>query len=128
MVADAKIGEKIKIVVLREGEIKTLYAELKEYSEKELITPISVPVSPHWLGIKVKKKGNKGLVIVDVEEYSPAYRSKLRKGDVILEVNKEIVKDWEDYKEMSKKLKDEKHIIFYIKRGKRNLYVGVSNY
>jgi S1-C subfamily serine protease len=128
MVADAKIGKKVKLVVLRKGKAKSLFAELKEYPKKELVTPISVPVSPHWLGIKVKKKGNKGLVIVDIEEYSPAYRSKLRKDDVILAVNNEIVKDWEDYKEISKKLKNEKHITFYIRRGKRNLYVGIRNY
>jgi S1-C subfamily serine protease len=128
MVADTKIGEKVRIVVLRKGETKTLYASLKEYPQKELVTPISVPVSAHWLGIKVKKKGNEGLIVVDIEEYSPGYRSKLMKGDVILEVNGEIVKDWKDYKEIAKKLKDEKQVMFYVKRGKKNLYVGIRNY
>ncbi len=128
MVADARVGKKVKLVVLRKGKEKTLLAELKEYPEKELVTPTRVPVSAHWLGIKVKKKGNEGLVVVGIEEYSPAYRSRLRKGDIILEVSGETVKDWEDYKEISKKLKDKKHIVFYVKRGKKNLYVGIINY
>jgi len=128
MVADARIGKKVKLVVLRKGKEKTLLAELKEYPGKELVTPTSVPVSAHWLGIKVKKKGNEGLVVVGIEEYSPAYKSRLRKGDIILEVNGEAVKDWEDYKEISKKLKDKKHIVFYVKRGKKNLYVGIISY
>jgi len=128
MVADARIGKKVKLVVLRKGKEKTLLAELKEYPEKELVTPTSVPVSAHWLGIKVKKKGNEGLVVVGIEQYSPAEKSRLRKGDVILEVNDKTVKDWEDYKEISKKMKDEKLITFYIKRGMKNMYVAVRNY
>ena len=128
IVANARIGKRVEIVVLRDGETKNLIAELEEYPEKELVTPVKVPVSAHWLGIKVKKKAGEGLVVVAIEEYSPAYRSNLRRGDVILEVNGEVVKDWEDYKEIAKKLKDEKRITLYVKRGKRNLYVGIMNY
>ena len=127
-VAEAKIGKKTEIGVLRKGEKILLTAELREYEDKELVTPIKVPTSAHWLGINVKEKKKEGLLVVDIEEYSPAYQSKLRKGDIILEVNGEVVKDWEDYKKISRKLKDEKQIVFYIKRGGNNLYVGVENF
>lgn len=128
IVADAKIGKKVRLVVLRKGEVKTLFADLKEYPQKELVTPISVPVSSHWLGIKVKQKGNEGVMVVGVEEYSPGYRSTIRKGDIILEVNDTMVKDWKDYKEIAKKLQNEKRITFYIKRKEKNLFIGVLNY
>ncbi len=127
-VAEAEIGKKTEIGVLRKGEKLLLTAELREYEDKDLVTPIKVPTSAHWLGINVKEKKKEGLLVVDIEEYSPAYQSKLRKGDIILEVNGEVVKDWEDYKKISRKLKDEKHIVFYIKRGGNNRYVGVENY
>ena len=128
LVANTKIGETVSIVVLRKGKEKTLSAALEEYPDKELVTPVSVPVSSHWLGIKVKKKGNDGLVVVGIEEYSPAYQSRLQRGDVILEVNNTEVKDWNDYKKISKDLKNEKHITFYVKRGKKNIFVGILHH
>ncbi len=128
LVARTPIGETVDIVVLRKGKEKKLSAKLEEYPAKDLVTPVSIAVSSHWLGIRVKKKGSEELMVVGIEEYSPAYQSKLQRGDIILEVNHTPVKDWKDFKEISKALEAKKHITLYVKRGKENLFVGISNY
>lgn len=128
MVAETRIGETVNIRIKRGQEMKTLQADLVEYPHPDLVTPVSVAVSTHWLGIRVRRTGQEGLQVTRIEPYSPAFQSKLQKGDMILEVNNILVRDWEDYKTVSKSLEKEKHITFYVKRGNSNLYIGIINH
>lgn len=128
MVADTKIGKDVAIIVLRNGEEKILHATLKENPEDKIAGNINLPISSNWLGVKVSKEENQEVVVIGIEAYSAAEKSNLLRGDIILEINNELIKDWEDYKEISKKLKEEKYVVFYVKRGKKNLYVGIKNF
>ena len=126
IVADSRIGQETDMEIIRDGKVMILHPVLREFPENDLLTPSSIPRTSNWLGIKVKEKGTQGVVIVGIEGYSQAESSDLRKGDVILEVEGEPVKDWNDYKAITKKYEDKDNVLFYLKRGKENLYIGVG--
>lgn len=126
-VADSTPGVPVRISAIRAGEPLVLDVVPEEYPRRELISSISVPRSSHWLGIQVRGDGKRALEIIAIEPYTPADRSDLRKGDVILEINGEPVADWNDYKEAAKRLRDARHILFYVQRGSLNLFAGVNS-
>ena len=114
LVGRAPIGKKVKVVVLRDKrdvaldiEIAQRPEELKEYAEAELgnwrgleAQELTPAVSQKY---KVTEKG--GIVVTNVEPGSPADEAGLRRGDVILEINKKPVKNMKDYDDAVKSAK-----------------------
>ncbi len=114
LVGRAPIGKKVKVVVLRDKketaldiEIAQRPEELKEYAEAEL---------GNWRGLeaqeltpatsqkyKVTEKG--GVVVTNIEPGSPADEAGLKRGDVILEINKKPIKNMKDYDDAVKSAK-----------------------
>lgn len=85
-----RIGDKVKLDVLREGKTKRFKIKLKEgstgASAKRLLGKLE--------GAKLSNSpsGN-GVVVSELMPGSPAARSGLRPGDVILEVNRQRIND-----------------------------------
>jgi S1-C subfamily serine protease len=71
-------------------------------------------------------RGQKGVVVVDVEAGSPADEAELREGDIITEVYSHEVKSIGDFNTVSKKLQERKDpIAFLVKRGRNTTFVTV---
>ena len=81
-----------------------------------------------WLGLKVeslngdfvqkyKIDADKGVVITQIQEDTPAANSNLSIGDVIIEINQQPINDVADYKEIISQLKknNAEIILFYVK-------------
>ncbi|MDD5072533.1 MAG: Do family serine endopeptidase [Candidatus Omnitrophica bacterium] len=113
LVGRAPIGKKVKVVVLRDKrdvaldiEIAQRPEELKEYAEAEL---------GNWRGLEAQeltpassqkyKVSEKGVVVTNVEPGSPSDEAGLRRGDVILEINKKPIKNIKDYDDAVKSVK-----------------------
>lgn len=107
-VADIPPGTTVNIKVLRKGgEEKILKVKIAELESEE--EPKAAPQTSKDLGFDVQEmtprlarrygyKTDEGLIIVEIEQSSEAYRKGIRRGDIILEVNQEkmqSVKDWE---------------------------------
>ncbi|MGQ0564185.1 MAG: Do family serine endopeptidase [Gemmobacter sp.] len=108
-VADAPVGEAVRVIVMREGKSVTLAVTLgrREEAEGEPVataaTPAPTPEAGEVLGISVtpltaevaKELGvpedTKGLAITQVDELSEAYAKGLRVGDVITEAGQQAV-------------------------------------
>lgn len=129
-----KVGQKIQIVILRDGkrvEIPVTTAEMPSEPEKR------APVRPEmkgWFGLKVasvtteiaKQLGLtkvEGVVIEGVEPGSAAQMAGLRRGDVILEVNRQTIKDENDYVQVLEKANPKEGVLLLINRRGSAFYV-----
>jgi serine protease Do len=72
------------------------------------------------------RTGTGGIVVVDVQDGSPAGQGGIQPRDIILEVNKMKMSSMNDYvREVSKK-NTMKSILLLIKRGKATFFVSLS--
>ncbi len=92
------VGEQVVFDILRGGQSKkittTVTAEKEEVSSPQAINKRLEGVIISELGSDHRYFGKvEGIHVVDVQRGSPAWRSGLRKGDVITSVNRQTVKD-----------------------------------
>ena len=130
-----KIGQKVLLVVIREG--------------KRLEVPVTTALMPsegvqkpsqpekEWFGLRVTtltsdiakqlgltKAG--GVVIESVEAGSAGQEAGLRKGDVILEVDRQKIENEDDYQKAMEKLKPGEGALFLVNRGGSMFFVPVK--
>ena len=67
-----------------------------------------------------------GVVVSSVETGSPAESAGLQRGDVIQEINHEVVKSLEDYQKSSSKVKKDEMVVLLLSRQGNNLFVAVN--
>jgi serine protease Do len=138
-VAQAGVGAEVKVEVLRDGDMKTLEVKLGERP-----TPEARAERPRtegeWLGITVDDVGgsqgrrvapeglDQGVVIVRVDENSPAADAGMRVGDIVEEVDGKEVKSLEDYEKAIEEVKDhgDKPVLFLLRREGLSRYVAVK--
>jgi serine protease Do len=140
MVAKTPIGATVPIVVWRDGKKKNLKITIAERPEDAVVAAVQPTSSGSWLGLHVDNadsrevrrqfnipRGQKGVIVLEVEPGSPADEAKIRAGDVITEVYSIRVDDLDGYLEVAEKLKDrEAPIAFLVKRGRSTTYVPVK--
>lgn len=105
IVGKSEVGRKVKMKVVRDKKEAVLDLEIAERPQnlQESSVSESGEVSGAWRGLKVEDK--KGAVIVDIEPNSPADEAGLIPGEVILEINKQPVKNIADYEKLTQGLK-----------------------
>ncbi|BDG06626.1 trypsin-like peptidase domain-containing protein [Anaeromyxobacter oryzae] len=69
--------------------------------------------------------GDEGVAVVDVVDGGPADRAGIRKGDLILEVNRRPVKKPDDVRAAVGKLKDGDMVLLRVRRGDQAVFVAV---
>lgn len=67
-----------------------------------------------------------GVVITSVRNGGSAWEAGFRPGDVILEIDRKPVGSEEDYRKIVSKAKKGKRLLFLVKKGKGNLYIGYA--
>lgn len=110
-------GRTIKLGVLRDGKIEELSVTLQNSdqgkTEAESLTPA--------LKGAILNSNEKGVIIEDVKANSLAARSGLKKGDIILNINREPVKNISDIRKI---IESKPNILaFHILRNGSNLYL-----
>jgi serine protease Do len=138
MVGNTPVGTEVPMTVVREGKQQNMKITLTE-RPTEPIVAATPQRSDSWLGIQVDdmgssevrerfriERGEKGVVVVQVEDGSPAYDADIREGDVITEIYSQPVRNLKEYMEISEKLKDRTDpIAFLVKRRGTSTYVPV---
>ena len=130
-----QIGQKILLEVIREGkrvEIPVITAQMPSMPTERK------PTGPgkEWFGLRVttvtpdiaKQLGlakAEGVVIEGVEMGSPAQGAGLQKGDVILEVNRQRIKDESDYRNAMEKTKPEQGALFLVSREGSTFFISL---
>ena len=121
-----RVGTKIDIEIVRNGKVKLLHAKIAETKSKTIAgEKLSEKLAGAHLSLtEIGQRGGlaKQVIIVSkLEPGSPAATAGLRKGDIILSVNKRPV---ENFEEMEKAIVAEpRGVLLNIQRGNRGLFI-----
>jgi len=136
LVAQTPIGRKAEIIIIRGGEKlnkKVTIEELKEaktYAASDAGSEEGLGMEVNTLTAAMARAYNMtdktGVVVTRVAPGSPADAAGLREGDLILEVNREPVRDLENYSNALKKRKSGSKILLLVKRGNYSQFVIIT--
>ncbi len=133
-VAKLAPGAKLKLTIIRDGKEKEFTLELAERPGKELAKEEAAEASEK-LGITVSEltdelaqkfdyKGETGVVVTQVEEGSPAEDAQIVAGTLIIEVNRQKVKDVDEFWAAVKK--GGNSLLFYVRQADISRYIVVK--
>jgi serine protease Do len=135
-VAETPVGTKAELKVVREGETKTITAEIAELKDKDVSAETAQ--APPRLGLHVDKitpqiaerlgiaPDTKGVVVTGVDSGSPADEAEIRAGDVIREVDRKPVPSPEAFDKAVAARKAAKPLLLLIQRGDATLFITVT--
>jgi serine protease Do len=147
-VADADVGSKAALKILREAKERQIDVTLIEYPEEQLAAAaanLPVPAAERWLGMAVHGlndphsprvqelkerfdiKQSTGALVTDVGPGSPADAARLRPGDVIVEIGDMEIAGIDEYLAAVDRLRDAHDpVTLMIRRGDLTSYVTVD--
>jgi len=127
---------QVKIDLLRNGEEKTVSFEVgtmpegeqksvapEEKSDWGMNVQELTPQLAQQLGLE---PGTSGVVITGVEDGSPAADAGLRPGDLITEVNRQAIKNMNDYQQALQKVKKGENLLLLVRRAAGSFYTVLT--
>ena len=96
-----RVGDAVRLSVVRDGEITTIELEVGESGKVALSAGSQIPqlegvvLGPLTPSSPLYGEAE-GVLVIEVEVDTPAWNAGLREGDVIIEVNRREVKDTDD--------------------------------
>jgi len=120
-----RVGEKVKLEILREGKRQSLVAEVEQPKSAQTT---GKNINPQLEGAVFTDitQGNPlygqiaGVLVADVGAGSPAWRAGLRKGDVIVSANRRTIKSLDDLQRI---VKGSRTLLLNIQRGDMALFL-----
>lgn len=134
ILANTTIGKEVIVKVLREGkdiELKVTIAKLKEPEKlaEEVLDKLGLKVQTltpeitNFLGIRDVE----GVIVTQIEEGGTAFRAEIRRGDIIVEINRRYpIKNVEDFKRALQGIKEGENVVFLIRRPEGYLYIALK--
>jgi serine protease Do len=129
LVASTPPGTPVRVKVLRDRQEQLIALEISELKDAE---PRPEPAGSRFgltldvlskdLARQFNLKSEEGVVITSVESGSPAARDGLRKGDVILEVERATVSNLDAFKNVVSNLDPSDDVLLLILREDRSFY------
>ena len=130
LVAETQPDASVTIQVLRDGDeeqVKVRIAEMPK--DLEALASSDEARGKHALtGITVKpfSSGEKGVEVTDVKAGSAASRAGIREGDIIREINRQVVRDIEDFQRLTKKLDADDRVLLLLQRGRTTVFLSIT--
>ena len=135
IVARTSVDKKVRVKLLRDkkevtltvavGELKeeVVVASAKEKGEFGFTVQTITPQIAESLGLERAE----GVVITAVEPDSPGGEAGLRRGDVILEIDRKPVRNLADYRKALGESKKGKGSLFLVRRGESTLFLALKS-
>ena len=145
IVAQTAVGKDVKVKVVRDGKSKTIKVKIGEQpKDVASIGEESRGVqgggdNKALVGLEVRNLNaeiaerlglppdSKGVVVTDMDPSSKAAEAGLRVGDIINEINREPVKNVEDFKRIVAKLGKDDDPLLLVKRGEGKFFLVVKS-
>lgn len=118
-------GGKKKSIKVKIGELKEqaeAKAEIEEKSDLGMTVEKITPELVRQFGLSERS----GLVVVHVENNSPAERAGIRQGDIFVEIDQEPIKELSKYREKLQEYEKGDTILFLVKRKGTTLYLTLK--
>jgi serine protease Do len=136
LVARTPVGKSVKVKVIRDKSPQHFEIKIAELKEEEVAQASTGTVER--LGLTVQTltpdlaenlgldRALKGVVVSQVDPDGPGAEAGIRRGDVILEVNRQPVKDADAYRKALKDAGDGKSVLFLVRRGDNTIFLAVK--
>ena len=133
MVGRTRPGNKVPLIVIRNGKEQTLTVQLQELPEEtKLQQAIAEPPTRNRLGLIVtelpaeqRQQGESGVLVKDVKE-GPAASAGIRPGDIITRINNAEVADPAQFAELVGQLPTGRPVPVLIKRDNGALFLALT--
>ena len=140
MVGEGKPGQKVSVIVIRDGQNKTLEAtlgEAKPQKEQEQESVNKEPLPSETIGISVQNltsdiaeqlgfEGLSGVIISQVDRGSAADQQGLSAGTLIMEVNQKKIKNVSEFNAEIKKVKKGGNILLLVQDDNGRRFVALT--
>jgi serine protease Do len=139
MVAYLPVGTDVDVVIIRDGKEKTVKVTLEEMTEEAAVAEsgkepeqlkgdlgLTVQNLTPEMAEKMNLNSTKGVVISAIEPASPAAEAGLRRGDVILEVDRKVIEDVDSLSGILEASKEKGSMLFLVNRGGRTIFIAVK--
>ncbi|HEY7167147.1 MAG TPA: DegQ family serine endoprotease [Candidatus Binatia bacterium] len=134
VVARTPVDKKVRMKVLRDKKEMVLNVSVGELKEEEVVA--SVPEKGE-LGMTVQRvtpqiaeslglEKAEGVVVTDVEGGSAADESGIRRGDVILQIDRKPIRSVEEYRKSIAGIRKGKGVLFLVRRGESTLFLALK--
>jgi serine protease Do len=135
LVARTDVGDTVDVDLLRDKKQISATVKIGEMKDREVVA--SAPQKGK-LGLTVQnitpqlaeglglKRAN-GVVITSVQPQSTASEAGLRRGDVILEVNRKQIANVDSFQTTVNEAKPDTNMLFLVRRGDNNLFLALKS-
>jgi len=135
IVARTPVGKKVKVKVVREGKELVLSVAIGELKEEEVVASVEKEEN---LGLTVQRvtpqiaeslglDRAEGAVVTSVEPGGPGDEAGLRRGDVILEIDRNRIRDLRDFRNEIAKIEKGKGLLLLVRRGETTLFIALKS-
>ncbi|SDU35760.1 Do family serine endopeptidase [Desulfobacula phenolica] len=133
-IAASSVGETVKVKLIRDGKEKMIKVKLGKRPEQD---PDKAKIMDEYdsFGFSLKQMDSdmakklgypediKGLVVTDIESGSQASKTSVRRGDLLMEVNRYKIDTIEDYTQYLKKIATGRTVHLLFRRGNSHVFV-----
>jgi serine protease Do len=135
IVASTEVGRIVPVEVIRNRKRIILKVKVDRLEEEDVKEPI--PEKGSNIGMVVEEISSQTalrygvtdksrLIVVQVEDDSPAYEAGIRRGDIILEMDREPINNLKEYMEKMGQYKKGDTVLFLIRREGTTLYLALK--
>src|SRR5581483_1265265 len=136
LVARSPVGDKAEVVVLRNGKEQNYTIKLGELTDQQAKAEHDTESNDSW-GMSVAslsseaahrlqlERGQKGVVVTEVDPDSPAAASNIQPGDIIEEVNRQPVNSVEEFQKAVTAAKEKETLLLLVRRGNASTFFAL---
>lgn len=135
-VADAPVGQALSVKVWRDKAWKTLSIKIGDMSQfDQEASAVGAEKARVKLGLAVRalseaegkeRKASSGVLVVEVQQGSPAEDAGVQPGDVVTELDRARVSSPDEFTRLAKKLKSGEEAIIRVNRAGKNLFLTLK--
>ncbi|HEU0204218.1 MAG TPA: PDZ domain-containing protein, partial [Burkholderiaceae bacterium] len=126
LVAGTKPGEQATLAVLRGGERRTLQVTVGEFPDEAQSPADRLGLSVSELPPEGRKQLGVDYGVVVEQVQGAAAATPIRRGDVIVAVNKNRFRSLEEFRQLLAKAKPGEPVALLVRRGEAAMYVAVT--
>ena len=134
-IAQTPPGTAVRLEILRDGREKTFRVKLGELGSEQ-VASLSASRQEEALGWEMQEltpelaqrlgyEGEKGVVITDVQPGGVAHQAGLRRGDLVLEIDRRPIRSMADYNAAMGRKKAGDAMLILARRGRQTFFVAL---